>query len=371
MAVLLPAAMISAGAGGALAATASQARSSAAPAWHVVYRQSGLDVLGVAAAGPKSAWAFGFDDKDHGANALLHWNGRRWQNMKYPDQRSFVISQVYALSPGDAWFAGSDGGPQDNDILHWRDGSWSWLQLSAGVEPSTAYVLSDTSIWVNGGIDASGCTFAGLDTLGCSVVSHWNGVDWTSYDIGSVYWVSFAGSSPSDVWATGESYVRQTSKATTFVQEYFRWTGTAWKRAAAAGPRTEFSSLLVVDSPHAVWLTSSSGRTCILRLVASRWDVLPRQPARLWCYALVSDGRSGFWTPKWDPADPLGTQFVHWTGTRFVTTAPFVPDLHGYATGDGFFVTAVPGSSSVWLYGSYEPATGCECHIEAVFAALR
>ena len=95
--------------------------------------------------------------------------------------------------------------------------------------------------------------------------------------------------------------------------------------------------------------TRADGKACAMHWTGSRWQpfYLPGSPGP--CIWTTSDYRRGLWL-----IGPAGPEFtwVHWTGKRFIHTAPFTPNSSGYNT-DGFSIAAVPHSSSVWLFGSY------------------
>ncbi len=99
---------------------------------------------------PGNAWAYG--NGKLGGGKLLHWNGKRWAAVSYPHQNTYLITAAFVLSPTDAWFAGQNETPPQYtpEILHWQDGSWSWLQLPSASNVATVDVLADDDIWVCG-----------------------------------------------------------------------------------------------------------------------------------------------------------------------------------------------------------------------------
>lgn len=374
-------------AGGALAlsslsapvAGATPSSAARTPSWHVVYKQAGLNLEGVTAGSPDSAWAYGVGPKDGGK--LLHWNGRSWTQVRYPDQNTYDIFSAFVLSPTDVWFAGSNETPPDYtaQILHLRNGKWSWLQTPSQTNGADVDVLADNSIWAADG-QVPGCPGGGpnLDTQGCTPTSRWNGSTWHSYPLPVVAWGSFASTSPTDVWATGESYLKSRSHnlGPTFVQYVFRWTGSGWKRSAVAGVRSGWTTSLVVDAPTDAWLTEPSRaapRACAVRWDGKAWRPLHLPGSRSMCRDAVTDYRTGFWTVlgggEFRGRVIVGFAFLHWTGTRYTLTPTFVPSKKGWNT-DGFSIAAVPHSSRVWVYGSWCPVSRT-CPISGVIATLR
>jgi hypothetical protein len=333
--------------------------------------------MGVTAGGPANAWAYGVGPKDGGK--LLHWNGMNWAQVSYPDQNNYDIFAAFVLSPTDAWFAGDNETPPDYtaQILHLHNGKWSWLPVPSQTNGANVDVLADDSIWVAGG-SLPGCAAGpNLDTQGCTPTSHWDGSTWRSYPLPVVELGGFASSSRTDVWATGESYLkpRPHHLGPTFVQYVFRWTGSAWKRAKIAGVRSGSTTSLVVDSPDNVWLAGPSRaapKACAVRWNGKAWHPL-YLPGHRTCLGAVTDHHRGFWTVL-DPGtvirgrDIVGFAFLHWTGTRYTVTPTYVPSKNGWNT-NGFMITAVPRSSSVWVYGSY-CAVSRVCTNQGVIATL-
>jgi hypothetical protein len=335
--------------------------------WQVVYRQPGTQILGVSAAGPTTALAFGYftSGKRTGDGVLLRWNGRGWHRMSYPDQSSFMISAVFALSPADVWFAGYNG-KLPSEVLHWHNGSWTTVPLPENAQAIT--VLSDSDIWVAGGSLAD-CSSGGLNTEGCSVTSHWNGRDWTSYPLRAALIVTFAGSSAANVWAAGESWIRQIKDSPSFVPRVFRWTGSAWRLTSLSLPRTDAAPAVVASARSDVYVaeTPRAYRTaCAMHWNGSSWSPFYLAGLPHECYWTISDYKRGLWFNG--PSMP-GFSWLHWTGKRLISTPAFSPDRNGYNT-DGFSIAAIPHSSSVWLFGSYCPLTRT-CNTTGLIAALR
>ena len=360
-----------------LSAPVASATAARSPSWHVVYRQSGLNVIGVRASGPRNAWAYG--NGKLGGGKLLHWNGARWAAVSYPRQNTYLITAAFVLSPTDAWFAGQNETPPQYtpEILHWQNGSWSWLQLPSASNVATVDVLADDDIWSVGG-DIPGCPGGGIPgSQGCTPTEHWNGTGWRSYPLHTFEWVSFASSSRTNVWAIGASYGTPGSRnrPETFVQYAFRWTGSGWLRSTVAGVRSAWITSLVVDSPTSVWLAGPSRaapKACAVRWTGKAWRPL-YLPGHRTCLGAVTDHRRGFWTVLWPGTvirgrDIVGFAFLHWTGTRYSVTPTYVPSKNGWNT-NGFMITAVPQSSRVWVYGSY-CAVSRVCNNQGVIATL-
>ncbi len=349
----------------AVPAGASSAREAAARhTWQLVYQHRDVNIQAISATGPKDAWAIGTDKT---GGLLLRWDGSAWRPVHYPDQRNYLPSQIFALSPTDVWLFGYDS-TQPAEIMHWHNGFWD-TPMSLPVNAQDVAVLSDSNIWVVGGT-LPGCSSVSADSQGCTITSHWNGSTWTSYPLRAVEGVTFGGISGSDVWAVGDSFVRLIRDSPSFVPHVFRWTGSAWQRTSLVGRRSFWSPSIVVRSPRDVYVaesTKANRNACAMHWNGNRWTPfrLPGSPGE--CKWTISDYHRGLWFYG-PPAGP-GYTWEHWTGQRFVTTPRYVPSRNGWNT-NGFILAAVPHSSSVWLFGSY-CGVSPTCRIKGVIAALR
>ena len=347
-------------------ADASSAAAAAAaanrPTWQVVYHQLGVNIQAISATGPKGAWGIG---ADKAGGVLLHWDGVSWRPVHYPDQRNYLPSQIFALSPTDMWLFGYDS-TQPAEILHWSNGFWSTMSLP--VNAQNVDVLGDGDIWLEGGM-LPHCNTVNADSQGCTITSHWYGSTWTSYPLRAFEGVTFGGTSKSDVWAVGDSFVRVIRDSPSYVPFVFRWTGSAWQQTGLALRRTFWSPSIVVRSPRDVYVAAASKadrKACAMHWNGSRWSPfrLPGLPGD--CKWTISDYHRGLWF--YGRAAP-GFSWVHWTGARFVTTPVYRPSKNGWYT-NGFTLAAVPHSSLVWLFGSY-CGISRTCRIKGVIAALR
>jgi hypothetical protein len=359
----IPGLALTAAASGPASATAA----SRTPAWHVQYRQPGTDITAVSATGPDNAWAIGLNRRHGSAGLLLHWNGSRWQPMRYPGEAADLPIAIFALSATDFWLF-----VQNSDqALHWSNGQWSELDMPAGGYPMA--VLGDNDIWVEGG-SSRNCDYSSDRGRGCSATSHWNGTGWATYPLAAQTIVSVSASSPSDLWLVGESYAKTKPAphhfgvVTTTLPYVYRWTGSAWHRSGLAVRRTSANPSIVAYSRRDVFVAEASASNkaaCAMHWNGSRWKPFYQPGSPGACDWAVSDGHGGLWLAG---TLGLGIDFVHWTGKRFVTTRRFLPS-RSFNT-DGFLLAPAPHSKVAWIFGSYCKLPGV-CRTEGLIAQLR
>jgi hypothetical protein len=351
---------------GAGSESASAAATARIPTWHVEYRQPGMDITAVSAAGPDSAWAIGIN-RGRGTGLLLHWNGSHWRSMHYRGEAADLPTAIFALSPTDFWLFVQNS----YQALHWSSGQWTELQMPVAGYPMA--VLSDTSIWIWGG-NVPACDVSSNAGRGCTATSHWNGATWTSYPLAAQNIANVSASSKAGVWLVGESYTRTRALphhggyVTTSLPYVYRWTGSAWQRSGLAVRRTSARPSIVAGSLKRVFVAEASAAhptACAMHFDGSKWRPLYLPGQRGACDWAVSDGHGGLWL--YGTLGP-GINFVHWTGKRFVTTRRFRPSP-SFNT-DGFLVAAVPRSSAVWAFGSYCKVSRV-CRVVGLIARIR
>ena len=333
-----------------------------APKWHVVYHQPGAQIVAISSTGPRNAWAIGARYGTHRVTGLLlHWNGSAWRSWSYPDERTYLPEEIFALSPADFWLFGPTGTPAPL-ALHWKAGHWSTLTLPVNAAPMV--VLGDENIWVAGGNTTGVCP---VSSRTCTAVSRWNGTSWTTYSFGVAHVVSAAATAPHDIWAVGEG--DQDSFHPYARPMLFHWTGSVWKPASLTGRPTTGSPSIVVDSPHDIFVgeaTPAHPGACAMHWSGSKWTPLYLPGSRGACGWLTTDYHGGFWLIGQQPVP--GITFTHWTGRHFVPTSAYAG--LGWGLSSEFWPSAIPGSRSLWLYGWYcPPANSCPYH--GLIAMLR
>jgi hypothetical protein len=361
--VSLPVVIAVAIAPGAGARPASGGVSSARqPWWAVSYQYKGGGIQSLSATGPKDAWAIGY--RVNAPYVLLHWNGSVWRVRSFPHERGETLTSITALSARDVWIFAQDvqEPTAPEEALHWNGIQWSVLALP--VDAGAPLVLSDSDIWVTGGEQLPGCVSRGPDSQGCTVTSHWNGSTWRRHRVAAVEITDIVGSSPSNVWATGDSFERQSGDTGTVLPEVFRWMGTFWKRVALRAPRRGGAPLAVAYSPRDVWVGESS--VAFPKARAMHWNGRNWEP--FWIAGIppgggyiASDDHGGLWFSANLAA------YAHWIGgPRVIYPRQFIPRGSEGTTMVG--LAPVPGSSGAWIYGLYSSPSTSRI---AVIAALR
>jgi len=241
---------------------------------------------GVAASGPRDAWAVG--QKDRGRQLIEHWDGARWRRAQSPKAPSLFA--VAARTPRDAWAVG--GGRRKALIEHWDGVRWrivpSPSARPAGNRPYAALravtAISPNDVW------AAGYAGAVRPSVTRTLIEHWDGRRWSvvpSPNVRSARGVvndllfSISGSGRNDVWAVGSwgsvpgGYGGKGDHALAL-----HWDGQRWSRVATPGfARRSLLAGVVVRSGGA-WAVGDRGlqprqRTLIERWDGARWSVVP------------------------------------------------------------------------------------------------
>jgi len=324
-----------------IATTASMA--SAAPAatastraasWHLAFRAPvRYEIQGISAPSRDQGWALGSVYTKRNAlvrSFYLHWNGRSWSQASIHAAAGFVAEQIVASSPGNVWIFGyrPHGG---SAALVYNGHGWKIIPSpSTPIGPSV--VASGTDVWMTVQSDCP--------SVGCSTtVANWDGSGWKSYSVPGQLYLAGGGVRP---WLVG---VRRATVAGKVVGlgTVYRWNGTSWQRLMV--PARVVARAIGVAAPGGrLWLAAKRPGPGPWRLYEwhrSTWSRLrtPRSfnPGES-SSVPVYDGRNGFW------ALPF-----HWTGTKWVDTAPGLP-FHPWWLNTFWYnnVAPVPGSSDVW-----------------------
>jgi hypothetical protein len=148
-------------------------------------RGEALAVTSALVLGKADVWAFGatVNAKGDGLPFAAHFGGRGWHVASLPRTVSLPVSAASAVSPGDIWvtigYGGQPGFPASGDggaLLHWNGRRWQQVALPAaladGGDPTSVAAVSDHEVWVGGG--ASNSKPGGLTDLS----ARWDGRAW-------------------------------------------------------------------------------------------------------------------------------------------------------------------------------------------------
>ena len=309
--------------------------------WHLVYTgPRGYEIQGIAAASKRQAWAFG--TVYGAANAVVrhfyrHWNGRSWQRTVIPAAAGIFPGAIQASSASNVWIFGDNDLTETGAAIVYNGRSWT--AMPAPLEVESELVVSITDVWVT--------TSDGTAT----VATHWNGSAWQPYTVPGQLKLAGGGSRP---WLVGVAASGQPGH-TASLEAVDRWNGSRWQHIDAPAP-TAAHVMGVGATDGRLWLATQAGDKGIWRLyrrAGGSWRRLatPRSfvpgasPAN---FPPVFDGHGGFWNPP-----------HHWTGSRWVNTAPGMPLKPRWLNTFWYNnVAPVPGTSSVWAVVLANQANG-------------
>ena len=154
------------------------------------YRNPGKVTLhSVAALTPQDAWAAG-------SNVIEHWNGKKWRVV--PNPATGTLSALAAVSPKDIWAVGANGDLTQTFIEHWNGTSWS---IVPSPNPGSSYnqlfgatALTTNDVWA-----------VGWSTNG-QLIEHWDGTSWSVSPTqnGNPALYGIAAFAANDIWAVGD-----------------------------------------------------------------------------------------------------------------------------------------------------------------------
>jgi hypothetical protein len=204
------------------------------------------------------------------------------------------LNSVAAASAGDAWAVGFSGGPLSGVgtlMLHWDGTTWSRVTSPAVLDGAPGILTDVTAVsagdaWAVGSAGASSVTESG--SVGKPLLLHWDGTRWSQAAgvpavAGNLAGIAMSGHSG---WAVGTSWVAGHPQPLVL-----RWDGTRWHRVAVpAGPGDPELTRVVAMPGGTAWAIGN---------VAQRGS-LPGHGTVLvpgHGMALHWDGSSWHWTP--------------------------------------------------------------------------
>jgi len=297
----------------ALAGPASARESSAVPHWRVVVTAKSAFLSGLVGTSRHSIWALGTgtvpSHPDRGFPVGLHWNGRSWSKVSFPQAISKTgIGCAAATSPRDVWaFAGTSsagGSAAAAGALRLVSGHWKLVKTFPPGIVTACLVVDSTDVWVFGDAHVA----PGTGTW------HLHGHTWThltnlrfALENGSVI-------GKNDIWGEGETPFGHPVVA--------RWNGRSWVRntkLAASLPTPSQTVELRNDgitaiSDKNVWLRVAvsrfSGNTrtdslIVLHWTGSAWHRIGPSNPGYFLPGAVRGGDGTWWSHL--PVDPFGS----------------------------------------------------------------
>jgi hypothetical protein len=211
------------------------------------------DLADVTCVTSANCWAVGEFGNDSGGkklNQVLHWNGRRWSQVRVVNPggtKSGDRNGLLAVRCGSArncnavGYYGKNVAPQRNEVLHWNGTRWSRASAPnpAGTGSSAANDLlalacgSGTNCWA-AGYASNGMTH--------NQMLHWNGRSWTKATVPNPSantplvdneLRAATCSSTRNCWAVGQQAILG---STAIMNEALHWNGTHWSLVKTPNP---------------------------------------------------------------------------------------------------------------------------------------
>ena len=308
------------------------------------------NVVSVDSTSSTDVWAVGENDQ-FSTPLILHWDGNAWTESPQDASLGFTGS-VDAISPTDAWVAGSYGGGPV--VKHWDGAIWTSVPIPkvANNDALTAVsAVSSIDVWVVGQYtDANG-----LHPL----TEHWDGSSWTWVPApdgvlnSTNFLMAVSAIATDDVWAVGyedDSFLN-------FKPLIEHWDGSAW--SVSPSPVLSGNENIMygvsASSSNEVWAVGIQGDSGTeLRTLAERWDgsswsvvFTPNVQGTLDTFQGVDAvSASDAWAVGHkEPQHDEVTLAEHWNGTRW--TIVKTPTTGGASFGGVHEVTP----TTIWAVG--------------------
>jgi hypothetical protein len=352
-----------------LAGTAQAAAGKKAPppGWKLaaVYKVES-EVASVAALSPGDAWQAGTEcghPCDTSTLLVGHWNGTRWSLVTPPAEfvnnaEEASAAAVAPVSASAAWVFADENVVVNHSFALLRSGS-SWApvtELATGTSITTAVAPGAKDAWAFGENVGSFTPYA----------VHYNGTAWSAVPFGAVATAASA-VSPASIWVIGNAPAVPRSRLRVTIEQY---NGKTWRKAALPKitlPAGEVLDASAIDAagPDDVWATAvpvslTTGGTepgiVALHYNGKTWAqvTVPYPVYSVYGPFLIApDGKNSIWLA----ADQLvkgayRPYLYHDSGGHWTRTA--VPASHGDAT-DLLSMTPIPGTASLWAAGHELP----------------
>jgi hypothetical protein len=226
----------------------------------------GSFLLGVAAAGPSSAWAVGYFSTGKTIKTLIErWNGRTWAQVRSPSPSGpyarSALNGVAIAGKSSAWAVGYYFGPPVRPLIeHWNGRAWKMVRSPnpgghAGGQLNAVTTTGPSGAWAAGNM--------GTKTVDEPLIERWNGRTWKRVTSprpaksrgGNL--TAITARSPADAWAAGYYFADTNTDPAVFTL-IERWNGHAWKQEPSPSPGGTITSGADQSTLHAVCAVSLS-----------------------------------------------------------------------------------------------------------------
>jgi hypothetical protein len=173
----------------------------------------GDDVVldGVGGSSGRDAWVVGnrIGTSQGTVPFILHWNGVRWTQARFPARPDSELASVSATGPNNAWAVGAIQVSDSSDqalILHWNGRFWRPVRGLGSVGTPDS-VTSLTGVAASSPSSAFAVGVTGTVISPQTLMLRWNGNRWTPLSTGNPGFSNVLGgvdtTSPHDAWAVG------------------------------------------------------------------------------------------------------------------------------------------------------------------------
>jgi hypothetical protein len=233
------------------------------------------DLYGVAAISATNVWAVGVGS---GSTLIEHWNGSKWSVVTSPNMGQ--LTAITAISASNIWAVGGIAQPS---VEHWNGVRWSVVRSPNPGTNSGENVLNSVTAVAANNVWAVGY-YASATNPYQTLIEHWNGKIWSVVASPNVpdthdYLTSVQAVSANDIWAVGSSFTLD-SVGQTLVEH---WNGKQWSIISSpntSGTLSGLSGVAVVSSTN-VWAVGYSftgngtGPTVIEHWNGKKWSIVP------------------------------------------------------------------------------------------------
>jgi hypothetical protein len=184
-------------------------------------------LLAVSASSASNAWAIG-DGLASSTPLIMHWNGKKWQQMPDTKQTGFNYNAVSTSSPTNVWMLGSSTTGLVATVWNGHKLTVHKITLPSGASINRIATTSAKNTWV------SGTVVAGVHNR--AFVERWDGKKWKVVKVPGVGYQTqpqALAASGSHAYLAGYSYPKSGLSTSAFV---LRYSGGKWTSESVARP---------------------------------------------------------------------------------------------------------------------------------------